>query len=233
VVSAGPSPRDTSPQEPRSSSPAGSRTHVTRRRGTSRPWAAKRVGVATHLGELDDIAKLVATTVETFGGIDVVVNNAGNALAVDIGQITPEAWSKSMDVNLRGPVFLVQEALGALKASPHAAVLNVLAASVYMSLAHVSIYVAAKTAMLSVTRSMAAELGPFGIRVNAVCPGSVDTDLLRKNSPEAQEMFASLPIMQRVADLDELVGAALLLTSDAGSFITAQSLLVDGGSVPH
>jgi len=87
--------------------------------------------------------------------------------------------------------------------------------------------------MLSVTRSMAAELGPFGIRVNAVCPGSVDTDLLRKNSPEAQEMFASLPIMQRVADLDELVGAALLLTSDAGSFITAQSLLVDGGSVPH
>jgi NAD(P)-dependent dehydrogenase (short-subunit alcohol dehydrogenase family) len=189
--------------------------------------------VPTHIGNLDDIDRLVQRTLDTFGGIDIVVNNAANPLALDIGEITPAAWSKSMEVNLRGPVFLVQAALPALRSSRHAAVLNVLAASVYMSLGHVSLYVAAKTAMLSFTRSMAAELGPQGIRVNALCPGSVDTDLLRNNPVEVQEEFLSLSIMRRAAQPDEMVGPALLLTSDAGSFITGQSLLVDGGSVAH
>jgi NAD(P)-dependent dehydrogenase (short-subunit alcohol dehydrogenase family) len=198
-----------------------------------RALGGEALGVPTHIGNLDDIDRLVQRTLDTFGGIDIVVNNAANPLALDIGEITPAAWSKSMEVNLRGPVFLVQAALPALRSSRHAAVLNVLAASVYMSLGHVSLYVAAKTAMLSFTRSMAAELGPQGIRVNALCPGSVDTDLLRNNPVEVQEEFLSLSIMRRAAQPNEMVGPALLLTSDAGSFITGQSLLVDGGSVAH
>lgn len=76
-----------------------------------RGLGGEAIGVPTHLAELDDLAELVRRTVDEFGGVDVVVNNAATALAQPIGQYTPEAWQKSPDVNLRGPVFLVQEAL--------------------------------------------------------------------------------------------------------------------------
>ena len=84
------------------------------------------LAVPTHMGDLDAVARLVHTTVEEFGGIDVVVNNAANPLALPIGSITPDALAKSHDVNLRGPLFLVQEALEHLRASDHAAIVNVL-----------------------------------------------------------------------------------------------------------
>lgn len=89
-----------------------------------RGLGGEAIGVPTHLAELDDLAELVRRTVDEFGGVDVVVNNAATALAQPIGQYTPEAWQKSPDVNLRGPVFLVQEALPHLERSQHAAVLN-------------------------------------------------------------------------------------------------------------
>src|SRR5690606_30530277 len=82
------------------------------------------IGVPTHMGELDALAELVGRTVDEFGGVDVVVNNAATGLAQPIGEFTPEAWQKSFDVNLRGPVFLTQEAIPHLKQSEHAAVLN-------------------------------------------------------------------------------------------------------------
>ena len=78
------------------------------------------LAVPGHMGDLDDIKTLVQATVDHYGGIDIIVNNAANALAQDFGSITPEAWEKSFDVNLRGPVFIVQEALPHLKASEHA-----------------------------------------------------------------------------------------------------------------
>lgn len=191
------------------------------------------IGVAAHMGDLDDLRRLVERTVEHFGGIDVVVNNAANALAQPVGEYTPEAWQKSFDVNLRGPVFLTQEALPHLKASEHAAVLNVISVAAFMFSSFVSMYAAGKAALLAQTRSAAAELAPFGIRVNALAPGTVDTDMVRANPPEMQEVMASISLLGRMAQPDELVGPALLLTSDAGSFITGQTLVVDGGSVPH
>jgi NAD(P)-dependent dehydrogenase (short-subunit alcohol dehydrogenase family) len=128
-------------------------------------------------------------------------------------------------------VFLVQKALPALKASPHAAVLNMASAGAYMFAAYISMYAAAKAALMSFTRSMAAELAPHGIRVNALAPGSVDTDMMRNNPPEQQERMANAAFLRRMADPDEMVGPALLLTSDAGSFLTGQVLVVDGGGL--
>jgi NAD(P)-dependent dehydrogenase (short-subunit alcohol dehydrogenase family) len=87
--------------------------------------------------------------------------------------------------------------------------------------------------MMSFTRSLAAELAPQGVRVNALAPGTVNTDMVRNNPPEVQEWMAKAAIMNRLADPTEMVGPALLLTSDAGSFITGQVLLADGGMVPH
>ena len=191
------------------------------------------LGVPTHMGDLDDVAALADRAAEHFGGIDVVVNNAANALAQSAGSFTPEAWAKSFDVNLRGPVFLVQAALPHLERSEHAAVLNIISAGAFMFSAGLSMYAAGKAAMMSFTRSLAAELAPQGVRVNALAPGTVNTDMVRNNPPEVQEWMAKAAIMNRLADPTEMVGPALLLTSDAGSFITCQVLLADGGMVPH
>jgi NAD(P)-dependent dehydrogenase (short-subunit alcohol dehydrogenase family) len=198
-----------------------------------RSMGGEAVGVPTHMGELDDLRTLVRRTVDEFGAIDVVVNNAANALAQPIGAYTPEAWAKSMDVNLRGPVFLTQEALPHLAASRHAAVLNVISVGAFLYAATTSIYSIAKAGLLASTRAMAADFAPRGVRVNALAPGSVDTDMVRATGPEGWERMANASLMKRIAHPDELVGAALLLTSDAGSYITGQVLLVDGGLHPH
>jgi NAD(P)-dependent dehydrogenase (short-subunit alcohol dehydrogenase family) len=191
------------------------------------------LGVPTHMGDLGALAALVEQTVAAFGRLDVVVNNAANALALPVGSFTPEAWTKSFDVNLRGPVFLVQEALPHLKQSEHAAVLNIVSGAAFLFSSTVSLYGAGKAALVSFTRSMAAELAPFGIRVNALSPGTVDTDMVRKNPAEAQAEMTRIQLMPRIAHPDEMVGPALLLTSDAGSFITGQVVFADGGMVPR
>jgi NAD(P)-dependent dehydrogenase (short-subunit alcohol dehydrogenase family) len=194
---------------------------------------ADALGLPTHLGDLAALHALVERTIDAFGGIDVVVNNAANALAVPHGAYTPEAWAKSLDVNLRGPVFLVQEALGALKRSPHAAVLNVVSGAAFLFSSTVSLYGIGKAGLVAATRSMAAEFAPHGIRVNALSPGTIDTAMVRKNSPEAQVEMTKMQLLPRMAHPDEMVGPALLLASDAGSFITGQVLFADGGMVPR
>ncbi len=198
-----------------------------------RSMGGEVLGVATHMGELGDIAALVQRTVDAFGTVDIVVNNAANALAQPIGEFTPEAWQKSFDVNLRGPVFLVQCALPHLERSEHAAVVNVISAGAFLFSANVAMYAAAKAALMSFTRSFAADLAPRGIRVNALAPGTVDTDMVRENTPEMQRAMASASFLRRAAHPDEMVGPALYLASDASSFMTGQVLLVDGGLVPH
>ncbi|MCG7592852.1 SDR family NAD(P)-dependent oxidoreductase [Mycobacterium sp. C3-094] len=198
-----------------------------------RELGGEAIGVPTHLGEVDDLGALVERTVAEFGGVDVVVNNAANALAQPLGQMTPDGLTKSFEVNLRGPVFLVQAALPHLKASEHAAVLNMVSVGAFIFAPMLAIYASMKAALMSFTRSMAAELAHDGIRVNALAPGPVDTDMMRKNPPEAIDGMVSGTLMRRLASADEMVGAALLLTSDAGSFMTGQVIMVDGGGTPR
>jgi NAD(P)-dependent dehydrogenase (short-subunit alcohol dehydrogenase family) len=174
----------------------------------------------------------VARAVDHFGRLDVVVNNAATGLAQPVGHYTPEAWAKSMDVNLRGPVFLIQEALPHLELSAHAAVLNVISAGAFLFAANTSIYSMAKAALLEGTRAMAADFAPRHIRINALAPGSVDTDMVRNTGPEGMDRMEKASLMKRIAEPDEMVGPALLLTSDAGSYITGQVLLADGGLHP-
>lgn len=191
------------------------------------------LGVPTHLGELSGLRHLVERTVERFGRLDIVVNNAATALSQRVGEITPEAWEKSYAVNLRGPVFLVQEALPHLEKSPCAAVVNVISAGAFLFSAYTPMYAGAKAALMAFTRSMAADFAPRGIRVNALAPGTVDTDMVRANPPEAQRMMREASFMRRAADPDEMVGPALFLASDAASFVTGQVVIADGGLTPH
>jgi NAD(P)-dependent dehydrogenase (short-subunit alcohol dehydrogenase family) len=191
------------------------------------------LGVATHAGELDQLERLVAATVDRFGGIDILVNNAANALALPLGEITPEAWEKSFGVNLRGPVFLMQYALPHLEASEHASIINVSSAGAFLFGQVTHMYAAAKAGLLAYTRSLAAELAPRQIRVNAIAPGTVDTDMLRNNPPVVQELMKNAALMQRAAQPDEIVGLALYLASDASSFVTGATINIDGGLVPR
>ena len=220
---------------------AGAKVVVTSRKAAACDETAKHlraqggeaVSVPCHVGDLDALRELVERTVEAFGAIDVVVNNAANALAQPLGQYTPEAWEKSYAVNLRGPVFLVQEALPYLEKSPCASIVNVISAGAFLFAPAQSMYAAGKAALLSFTRSMAAEYAPRGIRVNALAPGTVDTDMVRNNPPEVQKMMAGAGLLRRAAHVDEMVGPALFLASDASSFMTGQVLVVDGGIHPH
>jgi NAD(P)-dependent dehydrogenase (short-subunit alcohol dehydrogenase family) len=191
------------------------------------------IGVPTHLGDLDAVRALVDTTVERFGRLDIVVNNAATALREDIGAFTPEAYAKSMDVNLRGPVFLVEASIPHLVESPSASIVNVISAGAFLFSAFTATYAAAKAALFSFTRAWAADLAPRGIRVNALAPGSVDTDMMRANTEEAQERMANASLQRRSAHSDEMIGPALFLASDASSFVTGQVLIADGGLVPH
>jgi NAD(P)-dependent dehydrogenase (short-subunit alcohol dehydrogenase family) len=191
------------------------------------------LGVATQMGDLDAVAALTKATVERFGRIDVIVNNAATALTQPLGHFTPEAWQKVFAVDLQGPVFLVQESLPWLEKSPNASVVNVISAGAFLFSTFNSMYAASKAALMSFTRSMGAEFAPRGIRVNALAPGTVDTDMVRNNPPEAQEQMAHACFMRRAAHPDEMVGPALFLASDAASYVTGQVLIADGGLTPH
>jgi NAD(P)-dependent dehydrogenase (short-subunit alcohol dehydrogenase family) len=220
---------------------AGAKVVVTSRKLDSCEAAVKRIeakggealAVATHMGEIDQLENLVKVTVERFGGIDILVNNAATALALPFGQITPEGWEKSFGVNLRGPVFLTQAALPYLEKSEHASIINVSSAGAYLFSTYTHMYSAAKAALLAYTRSMAAEFAQRGIRVNAIAPGTIDTDMVRNNPPERQEQMAKASFLGRAAHPDEVIGLALYLASDASSFVTGTTINIDGGLVPR
>lgn len=191
------------------------------------------IAIPTQMADLAQLESLVAGTVDRFGALDVLVNNAANALALPFGQVTPEAWDKSLAVNLRGPVFLMQYALPHLSASEHASIVNVASVGAFMFSAFTHMYAAGKAGLLAYTRSLAAELASRRIRVNAIAPGTVDTDMVRNNPPEMQEAMAKASLMGRAAHPDEIVGLALYLASDASSFMTGATINIDGGLLPR
>ena len=197
-----------------------------------RAVGGEALAVPTHVGNLDDLQRLADSAAGEYGGIDILVNNAANPVAQPIGEITAEAFAKSFEVNVRGPLFLFQACLPHLLASDHASVVNVISAGAFLSTPGVSMYGAGKAALLSFTRSMAAEYAARGIRINALAPGATDTTMVRNIGPEASASMARASHLKRLADPDEMVGAVLYMASDAGSFMTGQCLTVDGGMVP-
>lgn len=187
------------------------------------------LGVPAHMGDLDALDALVDRTIDRFGRLDILVNNAANGMTQPTAQLTPDAWDKSFSVNLRGPVFLAKAAHPHLCNSPHAVVLNVISVGAITHSPGMAMYASAKAGLLAFTRNMAAEWAPVGIRVNALAPGTVDTDMLRSGGPGTVDRVAQISFLKRTADADEMIGPALFLVSDASSYVTGQMVVADGG----
>lgn len=193
-------------------------------------WA---VGVAVNMGEVVAGTTLVDAAADTFGRIDIVINNAATAVNQPIGQITPEAWDKVFSVVARGPLMLVQAALPLLREAPAASVINVISPGAFMFSADTALYAGAKSALVSLTRSMAEALAADGIRVNALSPGPTDTRMMRTLPVEERRRTVDSLLLRRLADPREMVGPAVFLASEASSFMTGQVLTVDGGMLPR
>jgi NAD(P)-dependent dehydrogenase (short-subunit alcohol dehydrogenase family) len=192
--------------------------------------------IAAHTGKEEDCARLVTETVEKFGKVDVLVNNAatnpyfGPFLDVDMG-----AWDKTFEVNVKGYFWLTREVVKHLR-SRNATGVNVASVAGLMASPAQGVYAMTKAAIVSMTKTLAYELaGGAGIgnaiRVNAIAPGFIDTKFagaILKNESLLNEVLARTP-MKRYGVPDEIAGGALYLASDAAGFLTGHTLVIDGG----
>jgi NAD(P)-dependent dehydrogenase (short-subunit alcohol dehydrogenase family) len=198
----------------------------------------KALPVAAHLGRMDELRNLVDNVMKEFGRIDILVNNAGTSPARASCLETEERlWDSIMNLNLKGLYFLSQAVARIMKRQGGGKIINVASTDGYRPEYHIGIYSITKAAVIMVTKSMAFELAQYNIRVNAIAPGSVLTRVLEGNwasLPEEQanaikKFIADANPMKRIADPDEITGAMIYLASDASSFTTGETILIDGG----
>jgi D-xylose 1-dehydrogenase len=168
-----------------------------------------------------------------FGGLDVLVNNAGNDQRHSIEQVTLEYWDHSIAVNLRHYFFCIQAALPAMRAQQRGSIINMSSISWIIPSTGVPVYIAAKAAIVGLTRTLAHELGPSNIRVNAVLPGAIVTEKQKRlvYTPEYKAEITARQALKRDILPEDVARLVLFLAADDSSAITNQSYVVDGGWV--
>jgi NAD(P)-dependent dehydrogenase (short-subunit alcohol dehydrogenase family) len=180
----------------------------------------------------DAAARIIDEATTALGGIDILVNNAGgNSFMSSLQSMRLSGWDKTLRLNLDSIVHLTHAALPLLVESGNASIINVASVAGVRSAPFMSHYGAAKAALISLTRSLAVETAKDGVRVNALVPGWIDTDLtgfLREDEGIEEKTLGDVP-MGRWGRPEEIAEAALFLASDASSFVTGQSLVADGG----
>ncbi|MDH3705750.1 MAG: SDR family oxidoreductase [Acidimicrobiia bacterium] len=216
---------------------AGARVLITSRKADQLEAAADEVGhgctwLAGNAGDPDDAERVIATAVDQLGGLDILVNNAAtNPYAGPLIDIDGPRWDKTMQVNLTGPLVWTQLAWRQAMQTGGGVVLNISSVGGMSTSPILGAYDVSKAALIHMTKQLAAELGP-GVRVNALCPGLVKTDFARalwEGDGEAR-VARSYPL-GRLGTPADIAGAALYLAADTGSWITGQTLVLDGGGL--
>ena len=192
--------------------------------------------VSGDVSKSKDCEAMVAATVAAFGGLNILYNNAGIMMNDDDNPVTTDelVWDRTMEVNLKGVFLCCKFGIPAMLASGGGSIINVASFVAHMGAATPQIaYTATKGGVLSMTREIAAIYARQGIRCNALCPGPVGTPLLAQlwSDPARKARRVVHIPMGRWAEAEELARAALFLASDDSSFMTGQSLIVDGGIV--
>jgi NAD(P)-dependent dehydrogenase (short-subunit alcohol dehydrogenase family) len=190
----------------------------------------RSVAVACHVGDWDQCDALIDATVERFGRIDVLINNAGIApVPPSLAGVTSDLFDKTIGVNLKGPLRLTARAAAHMPAG--GAIINISSKASTHPSPFTVVYAAAKAGLNALTAASAQEFGPAGIRVNGIICGTFDTDSLRSSLPddEAVRAMTSHLSLGRVATPEEIVGTALFLASDASSYMVGEMVQLDGG----
>jgi len=179
------------------------------------------------------VQEIVQRTLDRFGRLDILVNNAALALSTRFEQISEEEWRRAMDVNVTAPFLLIRAVVPAMKAAGSGRIVNISStAGKTVSTLGGAHYTTSKAALLGLTRAAAKELGRYGITVNAVCPGLFDTELTRENATPADlAAYARTFPIQRLGEPVEVADLICFLASDQAGYITGASLDINGGDL--
>lgn len=190
------------------------------------------LGIAAHVGHMDEARALVDRTVEHFGTIDIVVNNAAtNPVYGPIAETTEELFDKIFAVNVKGPFEIAKRARPHMAARGRGAIINIASIGGLSPETGLGVYSVSKAALISLTKATAKEWGRDGVRVNAIAPGFIKTHFSRAlwTDDDVVRSVLARQSIQRLAEPEEIAGLALFLASDAASYCTGAVYLADGG----
>ncbi len=186
--------------------------------------------IVADMTKRDDVARLARTSLEQLGRVDILVNNAGTNEPQAIDKITDDSWDRVLEINLSSVMALTRALVPQMKERRWGRIIHISSIMGFVSKEGRNAYSTTKSALLGLARASALDLGTFGVTVNCLAPGPFLTDLPGKLLSDAEKKaFADATALGRWGEPSELMGPALLLASEAGSYITGQCLVVDGG----
>jgi NAD(P)-dependent dehydrogenase (short-subunit alcohol dehydrogenase family) len=184
--------------------------------------------VQTDVTSIEDLRGAVDATVGAYGSLDVMVNNAGVERQLPITEATADDFEWLMGINVRGVYFGCQVAVEVMQSQGSGSIINMSSIGGIRGLENSSLYCTSKGAVTNLTRQVAVEAGPDGVRVNAVNPGIVETAMTKEDGDTAGGLVAQTPL-GRAGQPEEVADVALFLASDESSYVTGHNLVVDGG----
>jgi 2-deoxy-D-gluconate 3-dehydrogenase len=200
--------------------------------GQIRDAGGQAFPAAADITNPDSVNAAFEQVVQALGPVDILVNNAGiSPFNAPLDQTRLSGWHKVLETNLTGALICTQAVVGGMQERRQGKIINVASAAGAVSTPGIGVYGVSKAGLIHLTRQLAAEQGPYNIQVNAIAPGYMDvgvSEAIQNQQAFFAEIVKRTP-MRRIGKANELIGALILLASDASSYITGQTLFIDGG----